>query len=278
MTESKPKRILILSANPLGTERLGLDVEYRTIDETLQKSQKSDRFQIRLSAAARAEDFQGEILNFKPHLVHFAGHGKKDLLALAGNDNKVRWIDQDAIVKLFELAATHIECVVLNACYSEFIAEAIGQHIDYVVGMENEIGDIAAVQFSRGFYSALFAGGFYPSAFQHGRAAIQLSGIPEHLTPKLKIREKARRQSYVAGCQTDIYLSFSDNEASWGKSLLNQLDNLMAQKLGGRNLYTIQSVSDSFMSRTFGVFKAGGCVYSGFIAELSQIAELSERG
>jgi hypothetical protein len=49
---------------------------------------------------------------------------------------------------------------VLNACCSATQAEAITQHIPYVVGMKRAIGDRVAIEFAIGFYDALLAGGF----------------------------------------------------------------------------------------------------------------------
>lgn len=52
----------------------------------------------------------------------------------------------------------HVECVLINAYYSEIQADAIVQYISYIIGMEKEIGDTAAVKFAVGFYDALGAG------------------------------------------------------------------------------------------------------------------------
>ncbi|BAY66911.1 hypothetical protein NIES22_70550 (plasmid) [Calothrix brevissima NIES-22] len=93
--------------------------------------------------------------------------------------------DTVALAKLFELFSTTIECVVLNACYSEVQASAIAKHIPYVIGMNKEIGDKAAVKFATGFYNALGAGEGVKFAYKLGCNVIQLDGIPEHLTPVL---------------------------------------------------------------------------------------------
>ena len=42
--------------------------------------------------------------------------------------------------------------------------------------------------FAEGFYAALLAGRPYRLAFKFGRSAIDLHGIPEHLTPVLKMK------------------------------------------------------------------------------------------
>ncbi|MCP4108646.1 MAG: CHAT domain-containing protein [Desulfobacteraceae bacterium] len=245
MNPAEPKRILILSANPWDTERLKLDKEYRIIDEAHRNCLRPACFEIRLSPAARKEDFQREMLSYNPHIVHFAGHGKQDSLAFSDNRDKSHWIEQDALARLFELSASDVECVLLNACYTEQLAEAIGQHIDYVVGMEKAIGDIAAIEFSRGFYTALFAGKFYPSAFNHGCVSVQMLNIPEHQTPKLKIKPRARRHNYIPGFGTDICIAFSTGMENWVRPLAENLDNLIAHRLENRNIYTLTLAPES---------------------------------
>ncbi|MEO1373436.1 MAG: hypothetical protein AAFW70_03735 [Cyanobacteria bacterium J06635_10] len=54
--------------------------------------------------------------------------------------------------------------------------------------MNQAIGDEAAIQFSKGFYTALFSNINYQDSFHMGCAAIDLQGIPEYATPKIKIR------------------------------------------------------------------------------------------
>jgi hypothetical protein len=67
-------------------------------------------------------------------------------------------------------------------------AEAIHQHIDYVIGMNRAIGDRAAIKFAMGFYDGLGAGRGYGEAFEFGLTGIDLEGLPEVATPVLKQR------------------------------------------------------------------------------------------
>lgn len=73
----------------------------------------------------------------------------------------------------------------LNGCYSEVQANAIAQQINYVVGMNQAIGDKAAIEFAVGFYDALGAGRPIEFAYKLGCSAIRMAGIDEHLTPVL---------------------------------------------------------------------------------------------
>jgi CHAT domain len=181
------KTILILAANPKTTSRLRLDEEIREIDTGLQRAKKRELFDLKQRWAVRVQDVYQSLLDFKPQIVHFSGHGAgDDGLELEDETGKVRLVSTEALARLFELFASNIECVILNACYSEVQAEAIAQHIPYVIGMNKEIGDKAAIKFATGFYSALGAGESVEFAYKLGCNVVQLDGIPEHLTPVLK--------------------------------------------------------------------------------------------
>jgi hypothetical protein len=83
------------------------------------------------------------------------------------------------------LVGDQVDCVILNACYSETQAKAIAQYVPYVIGIKNEIGDKAAIAFSVGFYKALSADKAFEKAYRFGCVEIKLHGIAEDLTPVL---------------------------------------------------------------------------------------------
>jgi len=179
------KSILLLAANPKGTKNLRLQEEEREIKERLRLAGYG-KIPINSAGAVRPIDIQQAMLDFEPHVVHFSGHGAgQDGLVFEDAIGQEKLVDADALAELFELFAEHVECVVLNACYSKFQAEAIAQHIDYVIGMSKEIGDIAAIKFSVGFYAALGAGKPFKFAYKLGCNAIrlELERSPEYLTP-----------------------------------------------------------------------------------------------
>ena len=174
--------ILIVAANPTDSEPLSLDREVREIQNGLRNSRK--RFEIRQQWATRPKDLRRALLDYKPEYVHFCGHGAGS----AGIVLEGQLADAEALAELFSLFARTIKCIVLNACYSTIQAEAIVRHIDFVVGMDQAIGDSAAIEFSTAFYDALGAGETIEFAFALGCNAIRLAGIPEHLTPRLLTR------------------------------------------------------------------------------------------
>lgn len=173
--------ILIFAANPKAQARLSLDMEVREIENGLRRSRK--HFVVQQSWATRPVDLRRALLDHKPRYVHFCGHGGTDGIVLEG-----QLVNGDALAELFGLFP-EIKCIVLNACYSKTQAQAIAKRVDYVVGMSTEIGDSAAIEFAVAFYDALGAGESVEFAFDLGRVAIQVAGIPEYLTPQLLSRQ-----------------------------------------------------------------------------------------
>jgi Pre-toxin TG/CHAT domain len=189
-SDSVAKTILILAANPKDTSHLRLGEEVREIDAGLQRAKKRELFDLEQRWAVRVQDVYQSLLDFKPQIVHFSGHGTgDDGLVLEDETGKTQLVHTVALAGLFKLFASNIECVVLNACYSEVQAIAIAQHIPYVIGMNKAIGDKAAIKFATGFYCALGAGESVEFAYKLGCNVIQLDGIPEHLTPVLKKKQ-----------------------------------------------------------------------------------------
>ncbi|MEL6166525.1 MAG: CHAT domain-containing protein, partial [Cyanobacteria bacterium J06628_3] len=186
---STVKTILILASNPKNTSQLRLDEEIREIDAGLQRAKKRELFDLKQRWAVRSQEVYQALLDFKPQIVHFSGHGSgNDGLLLEDENGNLKLVDTEALVTLFELFSTTIECVVLNACYSEVQASAIAKYIPYVIGMNQAIGDKAAIKFAMGFYNAIGAGESVEFAYKLGCNVIQLDGVPENLTPVLKKR------------------------------------------------------------------------------------------
>ena len=181
------KTILILAANPKTTSRLRLDEEIREIDNGLQAAKKREHFRLVQKWAVRQRDFYRAILEYQPHIVHFCGHGAgDDGIVLEDEMGQQAPLGTEALSRLFKLFAVKgVECVVLNACYSEEQAQAISQYIKYVIGMNKVIGDKAAIDFAVAFYDALGAGEDVQFAYDLGCS--QLVGLKEDNTPVLKV-------------------------------------------------------------------------------------------
>ncbi len=213
------KKILILASNP--RKDLSLDREIRELKDVIERSRSREEFEVEEALAVRVGDLQELLFQHEPQIVHFCGHGGGQTgLVLEGDDGGEQWVQTEALSSLFRLFSSKVRCVLLNACYSEEQASEIVNHIDHVIGMEQEIRDDAAIAFSKGFYRALGYDCSIEEAYEFGCNAIQLeitnrstvrsasteltrkaevvkavatTVIPEHMKPILKKREGAFR-------------------------------------------------------------------------------------
>ena len=187
MTDESIKTILFLAANPTATRRLRLDIEVREIQEGLQRSGQRHQFKLTQQVAVRPQDVRRAMLDVRPQIVHFLGGGTRYAgLVLEDDSGREREVAPEAIASLFELFANQVECVIFNTCYSEIQAEAVSQHINYVIGTSQGIGDKAAIEFAIGFYDALGAGRSIEFAYKFGCNAIAIAGLAEHQIPIMK--------------------------------------------------------------------------------------------
>ena len=224
--------ILFLAANPKDTGRLRVDQELRDIDEGLKRAQKRDQFKLEQRLAVRPRDIQRAMLDVNPQIIHFSGHGKGEAGLIFEDDiGNTKLVDGAALAGLFELFADQIHCVVLNGCYSEAQAKAIVQHIPFVIGMNQGIGDRATIAFAVGFYDALGAGRSIEFAYKLGCSAIRLEGITEHLTPVLlkQSPEGAAMIQQTTNAPIEVFISFSHKDDDLREELVTHLSNLRRQ-------------------------------------------------
>lgn len=265
------KTILFLAANPKGTSPLRLEQEARDIGDELRRAHQGEQFKLEQRWAVRSRDIQQAMLDISPQIVHFSGHGKGAKIALMSQDHpsdsvcrsaqtlerkftldaeslqtppqeglvfedemeREKLVSGGALAGLFELFTDEVQCVILNGCYSEVQARAIAEHVPYVIGMNDAISDKAAIEFSVGFYKALGAGRPIEFAYKMGCNAIQIEGIPEHLTPVL-ISKPALTPSTVAAAfvplefpagpvapDSSFYLERFPNESVHYQAILN---------------------------------------------------------
>lgn len=184
------KKILMLTANPKDTDQLRLGEESREILAGLERSKQRDRFELITRFAQRSDDMRRAMLDIEPEIVHFSGHGGGvHGLALEDNNGKMKFMQTEPLTRLFKFFRKSIECVILNACYSEEQATAIHEHINCVVGMNAAVGDRTAIKFAVGFYDALGAGRSYEDAFEMGLISIDVDSLQGSDIPQLKLRE-----------------------------------------------------------------------------------------
>lgn len=181
------KKILFLAANPENTTQLRIGQEARDIEHGLERASHRDRFELVTKWAVRAKDLRRALLDESPQIVHFSGHGSGEAgIVLENDQGQPQMVGAVALGNLFRLFSEKIECVLLNACYSESQADEIVRHIPYVIGMNKAVPDPTAIEFAVAFYDALASGRDYNFAYEYAVSAIELQGLSGSLIPVLK--------------------------------------------------------------------------------------------
>ncbi len=181
-------KILFLASEPSDYSRLRLGEEQREIEQQLRLSNLQERFDFHAKSAVRSGDVSQALLDISPQIVHFSGHGSSDgKLYLEDRNGKSQPIESSTLADLFRLVSNSVNCVILNACYSDIQAKSIAQHIKFVIGMNQEIRDEAAIAFAVGFYQALGAGRSVDDAYEFGCIQVRIIFPDENIIPELII-------------------------------------------------------------------------------------------
>jgi len=166
------KTILILVANPQGSAGLNLLPEVRNLQEAIQRSLNRERFAVEWRVAVQEEDLRRHILDIKPQIIHFCGHGTKEGLVIHDENNQVKLLSNEFLADLLKNFSDRLECLVLNACETEPLAIEVSKHLNYAIGMNREVKDQSAIAFSEAFYDAIGAGEGIETAFEIGKNAV----------------------------------------------------------------------------------------------------------
>ena len=219
-TNVSKKKILFLASNPTNTGQLRLGEEHREVGQSLREARVRDQFELSERFAVTAKSLFTALLDENPQIVHFSGHGEmvRDQAAASGseqgyrslifslgleeeakegysggiivedNQGKARMVNADTLASLFG-NISGIECVILNACYSEVQAKAILEAVPYVIGMNTAVPDRTAIVFAAGFYRALGDGREIENAFNLAKNLVSLEGLPGADIPVLKVNQ-----------------------------------------------------------------------------------------
>lgn len=182
-------KILFLGVNPTtnsSTSKLRIDQEARDIEEGLRRSKYRDRFDFVSRWAVRVDELHRCLMDESPTILHFSGHGTGSKgLVFENNAGEATAIQTGPLAELFEILSDGLQCVLLNACYSEVQAKAIVLNIPYVIGMSEAIPDETSIRFATAFYDALGAGKPIELAFRIGKNAISMSSLDGEQLPQL---------------------------------------------------------------------------------------------
>ena len=189
--------ILAVFACPEGADRLRLGSEDRVIRECLVLANDRDNFNLEVMHAATTYDVRRALLGGDYRIIQFSGHGTGQGLVLEDAHGQPQVVPQQALADLLSAYSPPIECVILNACYTDIQGELLSLGVPYTIGMSGGMSDAAAREFTRGFYDAIGAGRDIEFAFQEGCRAVSLAGLGDRFQPVLFTETRDQEQAEI---------------------------------------------------------------------------------
>ena len=196
----KKFRIAFLATNPDGAASLRTDMEARAVQRALKQSSNVSEIDVRHLPAATAGDLVLALNEYRPHIVHFAGHGGDGALLF---DDENLGADGGAVIEFSLvrdiLAATDhpASMLVFSACDTLEGAEIFLPPAKAVVAMSSAIGDASAIVFSAAFYAGLAGKQSLGSALEQGRNAIKLARLGDFDLPQCLMNRDMKAGSYI---------------------------------------------------------------------------------
>lgn len=192
VNEQAALKILFLSASPVDQMHLQVSREQREIRDRMRRAETRDSVTLIAEPHLQVSDLAGYLLQHRPHVLHFSGHGTNEAMLLMEDPaqaGKSIPVPVQAIEYLLKAVPDNLALVVLNACYSANKpeqAQALADAVGFCIGMEGTIGNQAAIQYAAGFYDGLTFGCTVRECLDLGVAALRLGGARD--TPHLLCR------------------------------------------------------------------------------------------
>lgn len=169
--------VFFLAANVDRDRLLSIDKEINEVQTLADGAVHRDRFALHAWPDLKLTQIAPQLIRKAPRVLHFSGHGASNgALLMLGDDGQTRRVMPAPLATLISVTGESLRLVVLNACYSEALANAIVDALDVaVVGMTRMVQDATALLYSRTLYESLFNGLTIEKA--HRVAAATLVGM-----------------------------------------------------------------------------------------------------
>lgn len=204
-------RVLYLTANPDATESerieadgtilregvwLRVDREVRSIKKAIRGSKYRDLVEVHHMPAATREDILEGLNDFRPHIIHFSGHGRGQSLLMESDSADATAgvvLEFDLLGAALSATTTPPGLLVLNACETLEGAETLLNATPIIVAMSEEVSDDAAIIFAKQFYTAIASAQSVGKALEQARVALRMAELGEDRVPE-----------YIARADVDI--------------------------------------------------------------------------
>jgi tetratricopeptide (TPR) repeat protein len=221
------KKILMLSANPENPVTRSRRKEISEITSALNRAavarweqgKNPTRFKPHDGLNIKASISQ-ELSTIEPYIVHISGSASGiEGLILEGNSGRATSEKSEKLIaNLFQDHVESIQCIILNGCYSDVQAREIVQHIEFVIGISQDLEESKVIKFLDDFYFYIGSERTIEDSYQRSYSRLNGTGIQKNLMPILldKSKEKQRRawESDLLDCEQKIEKN-PDNPKLW---------------------------------------------------------------
>jgi CHAT domain-containing protein len=198
-------RILILTANSKTTP-LELAREVHDIRASLGEH---SNFSIHHEHEVQGRDFINLLTKQRADILHFAGHGgDEQSIALRSGEEHEAPLAPKELASILHWLPVRPRLVVLNACSTSELCTAVKPYVGAVVGTSGRIGDLAAQQFSKNFYTTLGASQSVAAAFELAKLSVNLAGYEGDML-ELKYAENLDPEKLIFYATPEIMACFN---------------------------------------------------------------------
>jgi len=167
-----PLRLLIVVSKPDDPE-LG-HVKDEPVRSAISEFAKNRPIDIQCEFKPTTARFLNKMVDFKPHILHFIGHGRYDekeregSIALVDDQRNVNWVPDGTFADYFKQKGTIPRLIILHSCeggknditakFAGLAPQLILSGVQAVVAMQYMITNAAAIDFSKYFYEQIARG------------------------------------------------------------------------------------------------------------------------
>lgn len=183
---------LLLGASPADRDALLLSAEFDTINAAVRQGTFRDDLRVERSQNTLASELVPDLLHHDPALVHFSGHGRESgELIFENPDGSSNPLQPELLATIFQRFSDSLQCVVLNACWSDTQASIITDHIPAVVGMSSTVTDFGSLNFSNTFYLGIAEGKSVSEAYSLAVLQLRVASPEDAGAPILRVQQGA---------------------------------------------------------------------------------------
>ncbi len=178
-------KILFLTASPTDQKAVKVDSEFRKVIESIQQSQLKDLLEISSESHVRPDNLIAILQQHTPDIVHFSGHADNEIVLLENKNGESKFVDGKLMTDIFRNLTNKPKLVVLNACFTNELAQAIADVIGCAIGTPQAIRDSMAIGFSVSFYRNIAFGESIQKAFLLSIIEFRLLDLDPNRFPKI---------------------------------------------------------------------------------------------